>query len=73
MFRYNKTFCIWNWYNYIFNLGGGGFSLIKTKEGHEEFIDFREVAGKNSKKDMFFEKSSSLGGLSIGIFIHFIK
>ncbi|SCC23347.1 gamma-glutamyltransferase [Kosakonia oryziphila] len=37
------------------NLGGGGFMLIRTKEGNVTAIDFREMAPAAATRDMFLD------------------
>ncbi|XTZ38694.1 gamma-glutamyltransferase [Salmonella enterica] len=37
------------------NLGGGGFMLIRTKEGNVTAIDFREMAPAGATRDMFLD------------------
>lgn len=42
------------------NLGGGGFMLIKTKEGKVTAIDFRETAPSQASRDMFLDQSGNV-------------
>ncbi len=42
------------------NLGGGGFMLIRTRDGGTEVIDFREKAPLLSSRDMYLDKSGSV-------------
>ncbi len=37
------------------NLGGGGFMLLRTKDGKTSAIDFREVAPAKATRDMFLD------------------
>ncbi len=37
------------------NLGGGGFMLIHTADGHEDFINFRERAPLAARADMYLD------------------
>lgn len=37
------------------NLGGGGFMLLRTKEGKTTAIDFREMAPEKATRDMFLD------------------
>lgn len=37
------------------NLGGGGFMLLRTKDGKTTAIDFREMAPANATRDMFLD------------------
>ncbi|BDH44234.1 gamma-glutamyltransferase [Salmonella enterica subsp. enterica serovar Choleraesuis] len=41
------------------NLGGGGFMLLRTKEGKTTAIDFREMAPKGASRDMFLDKDGN--------------
>jgi gamma-glutamyltranspeptidase/glutathione hydrolase len=56
------------------NIGGGGFMLVRLKNGESHFVDYRETAPKNSSRDMYTkgdtpaEKEASLvGWKSVGI------
>ena len=56
------------------NLGGGGFMIIKFSDGTSTSIDYREVAPKESSKNMFLDESgevisglSTLSALSSGV------
>ena len=42
------------------NLGGGGFMMIRTKEGNVTAIDFREMAPAAATRDMFLDGSRPL-------------
>ena len=37
------------------NLGGGGFMLLRTKDGKTTAIDFREMAPEQATRDMFLD------------------
>lgn len=43
------------------NLGGGGFMLIRTKDGNTTSIDFREMAPAKATRDMFLDDSGQPG------------
>src|SRR5271155_5524975 len=56
------------------NIGGGGFMLVRLKDGQAHFVDYRETAPRNSSRDMYTkadsaeEKDASLvGWKSVGI------
>ncbi|WP_232036624.1 gamma-glutamyltransferase [Pragia fontium] len=38
------------------NIGGGGFMLLRTKEGKTTAIDFREMAPSKATRDMFLDE-----------------
>ena len=38
------------------NLGGGGFMLLRTKDGKTTAIDFREMAPEQASRDMFLDE-----------------
>lgn len=42
------------------NLGGGGFMLIRFKNGDTHAIDYRETAPKSAFRDMFVDKDGNL-------------
>jgi len=50
------------------NIGGGGFMLVRLKDGQSHFVDYREIAPKSSTRDMYSaattpaEKEASLVG-----------
>jgi gamma-glutamyltranspeptidase/glutathione hydrolase len=51
---------------YDSGIGGGGFVLVRSKEGAYEFIDFRETAPAAAYEKMFTEETIKLslrGGL----------
>ena len=49
------------------NLGGGGFMLVRLRDGGSTFFDFRERAPSASTRDMYFEKArDSLQGSIVG-------
>ena len=35
------------------NIGGGGFMLVRLKDGQSHFVDYREIAPKSSSRDMY--------------------
>ncbi|WP_058910414.1 gamma-glutamyltransferase [Entomohabitans teleogrylli] len=41
------------------NLGGGGFMLLRTKEGVTTAIDFREMAPARASRDMFLDQQGN--------------
>jgi gamma-glutamyltranspeptidase/glutathione hydrolase len=56
------------------NIGGGGFMLIRMRDGRERFIDFRERAPLAATRDMYLDKNgnddvmkSRKGWLAIGV------
>lgn len=42
------------------NLGGGGFMLIRKKNGETKAIDYREMAPKAANRDIFVDKDGNL-------------
>jgi gamma-glutamyltranspeptidase/glutathione hydrolase len=42
------------------NLGGGGFLLLRTKDGHATFIDFREQAPLAATADMYLDAKGNV-------------
>ncbi len=52
------------------NLGGGGFMLIRFKDGATRAIDYREMAPQAAHRDVFIDKNGELirgeGGSQIG-------
>lgn len=52
------------------NLGGGGFMVIRFKDGKTHAIDYREMAPKAATRDVFVDKDGNLirgeGGSTIG-------
>lgn len=42
------------------NIGGGGFMLIRFKDGRTHAIDYREVAPKAATRDMFVDEKGNL-------------
>jgi gamma-glutamyltranspeptidase / glutathione hydrolase len=54
---------------YHSGIGGGGFMLIRDKDGHVESLDYRETAPAAAREDMFEhnEAASEKGGLAAGV------
>lgn len=52
------------------NLGGGGFMLIRFKDGRTTSIDYREMAPKAANRDIFLDKDGNVisgeGGSTVG-------
>ncbi len=52
------------------NLGGGGFMMIRFKDGRTAAIDYREMAPKKANRDIFVDKDGNVirgeGGSTIG-------
>jgi gamma-glutamyltranspeptidase/glutathione hydrolase len=52
------------------NLGGGGFMLIRMKDGQTYAIDYREMAPAGANRDIFLDKNGEVikgeGGSTIG-------
>lgn len=44
------------------NLGGGGFLLLRTHDGHSTFIDFREEAPQAATADMYLDSKGNVRG-----------
>lgn len=44
------------------NLGGGGFMLLRTKDGRVTAIDFREMAPAKASRDMFLDANGNPDG-----------
>lgn len=56
------------------NIGGGGFMLVRMRDGRERFIDFREKAPLRATRDMYLDargnvvpERSRKGWLAIGV------
>lgn len=56
------------------NIGGGGFMLVRMRDGRERFIDFREKAPLKATRDMYLDaqgnavaQRSRKGWLAIGV------
>ncbi|KAF4337883.1 gamma-glutamyltransferase [Fusarium beomiforme] len=63
------TFCVGVIGMYHSGIGGGGFMIIRDKEGNYEAIDFRESAPAAAFEDMYQGNvnGSIYGGLSVGV------
>ncbi len=52
------------------NLGGGGFMLVRLKDGRTTSIDYREMAPKAATRDIFVDENGELirgdGGSTVG-------
>src|SRR5215213_10584310 len=52
------------------NLGGGGFMMIRLKDGHTTAIDYREMAPGAAHRDVYLDKNGNLiegeGGSLVG-------
>jgi gamma-glutamyltranspeptidase/glutathione hydrolase len=56
------------------NVGGGGFMLVRMRDGRERFIDFRETAPLRATRDMYLDargnpvpQRSRKGWLAVGV------
>jgi len=56
------------------NIGGGGFMLVRLKDGRSEFVDYREIAPLKSSRDMYLRADgtpdpdvSIVGYRSVGV------
>ncbi|KAF9770969.1 hypothetical protein IL306_011442 [Fusarium sp. DS 682] len=63
------TFCVGVIGMYHSGIGGGGFMIVRDKEGNYEAIDFRESAPAAAFEDMYQGNvnGSIYGGLSVGV------
>ncbi|KAF7548905.1 hypothetical protein G7046_g8510 [Stylonectria norvegica] len=63
------TLCVGVVAQYHSGIGGGGFMLVRDKEGKYEAIDFRESAPAAAFKDMYKDKAdlSVYGALSVAV------
>ncbi len=43
------------------NIGGGGFMMLRTKDGKTTAIDFREMAPEQATRDMFLDDRGQPG------------
>jgi gamma-glutamyltranspeptidase/glutathione hydrolase len=46
------------------NLGGGGFMIVRTADGREATLDFRERAPLAARRDMYVEEDEEVGASS---------
>jgi Gamma-glutamyltransferase len=57
-------------YPYAGNIGGGGFMMIRKKDGSATAIDYREMAPKAATHDIYLDKNGKLikgeGGSILG-------
>jgi gamma-glutamyltranspeptidase/glutathione hydrolase len=60
------VFCVGVIAMYHSGIGGGGFMLLRSKDGEYEFIDFRETAPAASYEDMYTNntEASLRGGMA---------
>jgi gamma-glutamyltranspeptidase/glutathione hydrolase len=42
------------------NIGGGGFMVIRLKDGTVDALDFREKAAENASRDMYLDKTGNV-------------
>ena len=63
------TFCVGVIGMYHSGIGGGGFALVRDKDGNFEAVDFRETAPAAASEDMYGdnERLSIAGGLAVGV------
>ncbi|CAM1509189.1 Fc.00g029280.m01.CDS01 [Cosmosporella sp. VM-42] len=63
------TFCVGVVAPYHSGIGGGGFMMVRDKNGAYEAIDFRETAPGFAYQDMYKDKAneSIYGGLSVAV------
>ncbi|XPE40297.1 gamma-glutamyltransferase [Shigella flexneri] len=47
------------------DLGGGGFMLLRTKDGNTTAIDFREMAPAGATRDMFLDEQGNADAKSL--------
>ena len=61
--------CIGTLNSFSSGLGGGGFMLLRTPDGHAELFDFREQAPAAANESMYVKNPewSQLGGLAVGV------
>jgi gamma-glutamyltranspeptidase / glutathione hydrolase len=44
------------------NIGGGGFMLVRLKDGRSQFVDYREIAPAKSTRDMYLRADGTIDG-----------
>ena len=63
------TFCVGVIGMYHSGIGGGGFAMLRDKQGNYEAIDFRETAPAAASEGMYDgnKDGSIFGGLAVGV------
>ncbi|KAJ3116848.1 hypothetical protein HDU96_008629 [Phlyctochytrium bullatum] len=64
-----SSLCIGVTNSYSSGIGGGGFMLIRGKNGTYRYVDFREAAPRKAFVDMYKEDplKAQVGGLAVGV------
>lgn len=63
------TLCVGTIGMYHSGIGGGGFMIVRDKNGRYETIDYRETAPAAASRDMYEDsyRASIIGGLAVGV------